>query len=66
MSGSVDRVLAVARRIRSGFLGINGTVGYGAGVPFGGYKASGVGQQNGVVGFDQYTAVKSVAYPASK
>jgi acyl-CoA reductase-like NAD-dependent aldehyde dehydrogenase len=66
MSGSVDRALAVARRIRSGFLGVNGTVGYGADVPFGGYKASGIGRQNGVAGFDQYTEVKSVAYPASK
>jgi len=66
MSGSVDRALGVARRIRSGFLGINGTVGYGADVPFGGYKASGVGRQNGVAGFDQYTEIKSVAYPAGK
>ena len=33
--------------------------------PFGGFKASGVGRQNGVAGFDQYTEVKSVAYPAS-
>jgi len=66
MSGSVDRALGVARRIRSGFLGINGTVGYGADVPFGGYKASGVGRQNGIAGFDQYTEIKSVAYPASK
>jgi acyl-CoA reductase-like NAD-dependent aldehyde dehydrogenase len=64
MSGSVDRALAVARRIRSGFLGVNGTVGYGADVPFGGYKASGIGRQNGAAGFDQYTEVKSVAYPA--
>jgi aldehyde dehydrogenase (NAD+) len=66
MSGSVARALAVARRIRSGFIGVNGAVGYGADVPFGGYKASGVGRQNGVAGFDQYTEVKSVAYPASE
>ena len=37
---------------------------YGADTPFGGYKDSGVGRQNGVAGFDQYTEVKSVAYPA--
>ena len=37
---------------------------YGADVPFGGYKASGVGRQNGIAGFDQYLEVKSVAYPA--
>ncbi len=64
MSGSLDRSLAVARRLRAGFIGLNGTVGYGADTPFGGYKASGVGRQNGVEGFRQYTEVKSVAYPA--
>jgi acyl-CoA reductase-like NAD-dependent aldehyde dehydrogenase len=33
-------------------------------VPFGGYKASGIGRQNGTPGFDQYLEVKSVASPA--
>ncbi|MFG1929562.1 aldehyde dehydrogenase family protein [Mycobacterium sp. NPDC048908] len=65
MAGTVDRALAVAKRLRAGFIGLNGTAGYGADTPFGGYKASGVGRQNGVAGFDQYTEVKSVAYPAS-
>jgi aldehyde dehydrogenase (NAD+) len=64
MSGSLDHALAVAKRLRAGFLGINGAAGYGADTPFGGYKASGVGRQNGIAGFDQYTEVKSVAYPA--
>jgi acyl-CoA reductase-like NAD-dependent aldehyde dehydrogenase len=65
MSGSLDRSLAVARRLRAGFIGVNGGVPYGADVPFGGYKASGVGRQNGRAGFDQYTELKSVAYPAA-
>ncbi|MDO3636683.1 aldehyde dehydrogenase family protein [Mycolicibacterium arseniciresistens] len=64
MSSSLDRSLAVARRVRAGFIGLNGTAGYGADTPFGGYKDSGVGRQNGLVGFSQYTEVKSVAYPA--
>lgn len=64
MSGSTDRALAVARRLRAGFIGLNGTAGYSADTPFGGYKDSGVGRQNGLVGFSQYTEVKSVAYPA--
>lgn len=55
----------MARRLRTGFIGLNGTVGYGADTPFGGFKASGVDRQNGVAGFDQSTEVKSVAYPAS-
>ncbi|HXL61432.1 MAG TPA: aldehyde dehydrogenase family protein, partial [Mycobacterium sp.] len=66
MSSSLDRSLAVARRLRAGFIGLNGTAGYGADVPFGGYKDSGVGRQNGLEGFSQYTEVKSVAYPADE
>jgi aldehyde dehydrogenase (NAD+) len=63
MSGSVERSLAVARRLRAGVIGMNGGAAYGADVPFGGYKASGVGRQNGYAGFDQYVEVKSVAWP---
>jgi acyl-CoA reductase-like NAD-dependent aldehyde dehydrogenase len=65
MSGSLERSLAVARRLRAGFIGVNGGAPYGADVPFGGYKASGVGRQNGHAGFDQYTELKSVAYPVA-
>ncbi|MET7770028.1 aldehyde dehydrogenase family protein [Nocardia sp. NPDC005366] len=65
MSGSLDRALSLGRRLRAGFIGINGAVGYSADVPFGGYKSSGIGRQNGTAGFDQYTEIKSIAYPAS-
>ena len=65
MAGTLDHAFAVAKRLRAGFIGINGAVGYGADTPFGGYKNSGVGRQNGVAGFDQYTEVKSVGYPAN-
>ena len=64
MSGSLERSLAVAHRLRAGVIGVNGGACYGADTPFGGYKASGVGRQNGVAGFDQYTEIKSVGYPA--
>ena len=47
MSGSVEHGVAVAQPAAAGFIGINGTAGYGADTPFGGYKASGVGRQNG-------------------
>ena len=65
MSSSNERALSVARRLRAGFIGLNGTAGYSAEVPFGGYKDSGVGRQNGLAGFQQYTEIKSVAYPAT-
>jgi acyl-CoA reductase-like NAD-dependent aldehyde dehydrogenase len=64
LSESDERAFAIARRLRAGSIGLNGTAAYGAEVPFGGYKASGVGRQNGVAGFDQYVEVKSVASPA--
>jgi aldehyde dehydrogenase (NAD+) len=63
MSGSLEHSLAVARRLRAGVIGVNGGAPYGADVPFGGYKASGIGRQNGHAGFDQYLEVKSVAWP---
>jgi acyl-CoA reductase-like NAD-dependent aldehyde dehydrogenase len=64
LSESDERAFAIARRLRAGSIGLNGTAAYGAEVPFGGFKASGVGRQNGVAGFDQYLEVKSVAAPA--
>ena len=64
MSSSLDRAQRVARRVRAGVVGVNGGAAYGADVPFGGYKHSGVGRQNGYAGFEQYLEVKSVAWPA--
>jgi len=63
-SASVERSLAVARRIRTGGLSINGGAPYGADLPFGGFKHSGIGRQNGVAGFEQYLELKSLAWPA--
>ena len=59
-----DRVLRVARRIRTGTLSINGGLWYGADVPFGGYKQSGVGREMGVAGFEEYLEQKAMAEPA--
>jgi aldehyde dehydrogenase (NAD+) len=63
-SGSEERAVAVARRIRAGTASINGGIWYGADAPFGGYKASGIGRQNGREGFEQYTETKTLAGPA--
>jgi len=65
MSGSVERALRVAHRLRAGFIGVNGGAPYFADMPFGGYKSSGVGRQNGYAGFEQYLEVKAVAWPAN-
>jgi aldehyde dehydrogenase (NAD+) len=62
-AGSDERALAVARRIRAGTASVNGGVWLAPDSPFGGYKASGVGRQNGVEGFLQYTEAKTLAGP---
>jgi len=59
-SGSVERAMAIGKRLRAGTVGINGGVTYGADAPFGGYKASGIGRQNGIEGFEQYLETKTV------
>jgi aldehyde dehydrogenase (NAD+) len=62
-SGSLDRALSVAGRIRAGSVGVNGGAAYGPDLPFGGYKDSGIGRQNGDAGFDRYLETKSLAWP---
>ena len=64
-SGSLDRSLRVAERVRTGTFAVNGGMPIGqADIPFGGYKHSGIGRQNGLAGFDQYLETKSVAWPS--
>jgi aldehyde dehydrogenase (NAD+) len=63
-SGSHERSMEVARRVRAGSVSVDGGLTYGADLPFGGYKESGIGRQNGVAGFDQYLELKSLAWPA--
>ena len=62
-SASLERSQAVARRVRTGNLAVNGGNPFGPDIPFGGYKHSGVGRQNGDAGFDQYLELKAVAWP---
>ena len=52
----------VARRIRTGSIGVNGGMFYGADAPFGGYKSSGIGRQCGLEGLQQYTETRTVAH----
>ncbi|TPG36594.1 aldehyde dehydrogenase family protein [Mycolicibacterium hodleri] len=61
--GSDARAMAVARRIRTGSLMINSGMYYGADAPFGGYKMSGIGRQNGIEGFEQHLQTKTIGYP---
>jgi aldehyde dehydrogenase (NAD+) len=60
-SSSLERARNVANRMRTGTVGINGGIYYGADVPFGGYKQSGVGREMGQAGFEEYLEIKSIA-----
>ena len=59
-SASEDRAMAIARKIRTGTMSVNGGVWYGADAPFGGYKGSGIGRQNGIEGFNTYLETKAI------
>jgi aldehyde dehydrogenase (NAD+) len=64
LSADVERATRVARRIRAGSMMINGGMWYGPDVPFGGYKQSGLGRENGVAGFEEFLEIKALAVPA--
>jgi aldehyde dehydrogenase (NAD+) len=63
-SGSAERARAVAARIRTGTLSVNGGIWFSADAPFGGYKQSGIGREMGVAGFEEYLETKLVAEAA--
>ena len=63
-SADLDRAKAVARRIRTGTLAVNGGVWFSPDAPFGGYKQSGLGREMGFAGFEEYLEMKTVAEPA--
>lgn len=58
----IDRALAIARRVRTGQVSINGTIPGDA--PFGGFKQSGIGREGGVMGLRAYMEPKAIGIPA--
>jgi aldehyde dehydrogenase (NAD+) len=59
-SKSSERAMAIMRRVRVGSFSVNGGNWYAADGPYGGYKTSGVGRQNGIEGFETYLETKLV------
>ncbi|CAN7591944.1 aldehyde dehydrogenase family protein [Phenylobacterium sp. LjRoot219] len=55
---SLDTANAVAKRMRTGAIWVNG--GFDFHAPFGGYKRSGNGREWGEFGFDEYLEIKSI------
>jgi aldehyde dehydrogenase (NAD+) len=65
-SASEARALAVARRIRTGTISVNGAQWFHVDSPFGGYRQSGVGRENGLQGFEEYLETKVIALPGRR
>ena len=68
LSGAVystdeQRALGVARRIRAGTISVNGGQWFHVDTPFGGYRQSGVGRENGEQGFEEHLQTKVIALP---
>ena len=61
-SSDLDRARRVARRLRAGTVSINGAA-YDYDVPFGGFKRSGYGRENGAHGLEDYLDVKAITAP---
>jgi betaine-aldehyde dehydrogenase len=53
----------IARRIRTGQVDINGGM-FNSNAPFGGYKQSGNGRENGVYGFEDFLEYKAMQFKA--
>ena len=64
-AGSDERAVAVARRIRTGQIDINGGA-WNMEAPFGGFKQSGYGRENGVYGLEEYLEYKSMQFKVAK
>ena len=58
-TADLGRALRVSKALRSGTVGVN-TYTVVPNVPFGGFKASGLGREGGLAGIEEFTELKSV------
>jgi acyl-CoA reductase-like NAD-dependent aldehyde dehydrogenase len=60
-SKNIDTALTVSKALKSGTVYVNTTIDAPPTMPFGGYKASGIGREMGQAGFEEFTELKSVS-----
>jgi aldehyde dehydrogenase (NAD+) len=63
-SASLERAMKIARRVRTGTMSVNGGMSISGDIPFGGYKASGIGREWGREGIEEYLETKLIAWRA--
>jgi len=61
ISADTARATRIAKRIRTGTMGVNLGASIAVDLPFGGYKQSGIGKEWGMEGFDEYLETKAIA-----
>jgi aldehyde dehydrogenase (NAD+) len=60
-SGNPERAMKIARRIRTGSMSVNNGMCIAGDIPFGGYKASGIGREWGLEGIEEFLETKMIA-----
>jgi len=60
-SGSKERGMRMARRVRAGAVGVNGGMCIAGDLPFGGFRASGLGREWGREGIEEFLDTKVIA-----
>jgi aldehyde dehydrogenase (NAD+) len=60
-SGNTQRAMHIARAIRAGAISVNGGVHITGDLPFGGFKASGMGREWGREGIEEFLESKVIA-----
>jgi betaine-aldehyde dehydrogenase len=65
-SKDIDKVLPLAKQLKSGTVWVNTTIDGPPTMPFGGYKTSGFGREMGQAGFEEFTELKSVSIRTGK
>jgi aldehyde dehydrogenase (NAD+) len=61
-TSNIERGIAIGRRVRTGTFTVNSWV-LDPGIPFGGYKQSGIGRENGVAGLRAFLETKALGVP---
>jgi acyl-CoA reductase-like NAD-dependent aldehyde dehydrogenase len=62
-SGDRERALSVAKRLRAGQVDVNGAP-FNPAAPFGGFKMSGIGRENGIFGLEEFLEPRAIQLPA--
>ncbi|WP_242007996.1 aldehyde dehydrogenase family protein [Sphingomonas ginsenosidivorax] len=65
VSADFDRAMKIARRVRTGTMSVNGGMSIAGDIPFGGYKASGMGREWGLEGIEEFLETKLIAWRAA-